>query len=160
MVADKVGPPGLITAGNPVVVHHHHHQRGALDGDRCSCVRPDTHGRHVRAERRPARRAFPCSLGTLAPGETRIITTTFNVPPGYTMPDPIVNTATVSSPTPDPVPGNNAGTGAASLGAPVADLLVTKTDGLTEVVAGTPTTYTITILNRGPSDVPAVPGAP
>ncbi len=45
--------------------------------------------------------AFPCTLGTLPPAATRTITATFAVPSGYTTPNPIANTATVSSPTPD-----------------------------------------------------------
>ena len=45
--------------------------------------------------------AFPCALGTVAAGATRTITATFAIPSGYTTPDPIANTATVSSPTPD-----------------------------------------------------------
>ena len=45
--------------------------------------------------------AFPCTLGTLPPAATRTITATFAVPSGYTTPNPITNTATVSSPTPD-----------------------------------------------------------
>ena len=44
--------------------------------------------------------AFPCNLGTLPPAATRTITATFAIPSGYTTPDPIVNTATVSSTTP------------------------------------------------------------
>ena len=45
---------------------------------------------------------FPCNLGTLAAGASRTITATYFVPPSYRTPDPIVNTATVSSTTPDP----------------------------------------------------------
>ena len=44
--------------------------------------------------------AFPCDLGTLPPAATRTITATFAVPSGYTTPNPIVNTATVTSATP------------------------------------------------------------
>ena len=44
--------------------------------------------------------AFPCDLGTLPRATTRTITATFAVPSGYTTPNPIANTATVSSPTP------------------------------------------------------------
>src|SRR5262249_57283148 len=54
--------------------------------------------------------AFPCALGTLAPGTSRTITTTLLVPPGYTTPNPIVEIATVSSPTTDPTPGNDTAT--------------------------------------------------
>ena len=49
--------------------------------------------------------AFPCNLGTLPPAATRTITATFAIPSGYTTPNPIANTATVSSPTPDAAVG-------------------------------------------------------
>jgi uncharacterized repeat protein (TIGR01451 family) len=51
--------------------------------------------------------ALPCALGTLPPGESRTITAVFRVPPGYAGANPIVNVATVSTPTPDPVLSNN-----------------------------------------------------
>jgi uncharacterized repeat protein (TIGR01451 family) len=41
--------------------------------------------------------AFPCALGTMAVGETRTITVTLMVPMAYAGPNPIINTATVSS---------------------------------------------------------------
>ena len=44
--------------------------------------------------------AFPCDLGTLAPNDRRVITTTFAVPQDYRTPDPIHNVATVASETP------------------------------------------------------------
>ena len=50
---------------------------------------------------------FPCALGTLAPGESRNITAVFRVPPGYAGANPIVNVATVSASTLDPVLSNN-----------------------------------------------------
>src|SRR5262249_6533007 len=99
---------------------------------------------------------FPCSLGTLAPGASAMITTTYLVPSGYTGPDPIMNEATVSSPTPDPEEGNNTNGADVPLFAPAAALTVTKTNGVTSVVAGTQTTYTITVTNGGPSDVSGV----
>ena len=97
--------------------------------------------------------AFPCNLGTLPPAATRTITATFAIPSGYTTPDPIANTAAVSSTTPDAAAGNNSATATTSLGAAVTDLHITKTNGVNGVVAGLPTTYTITITNPlGPSD--------
>ena len=60
--------------------------------------------------------AFPCTLGTLPPAATRTITATFAIPSGYTTPNPIANTATVSSPTPDAAAGNNSATATTSLG--------------------------------------------
>ena len=63
------------------------------------------------------------------------------------------NTATVSSGVTDPVPGNNAATDTDTL-TPQADLAITKTDGATSEIPGTPVTYTITASNAGPSDAP------
>src|SRR5262249_60459288 len=97
--------------------------------------------------------AFPCALGNLAPGTTRTITTTFSVPSGYVSPDPIVNQASVTSGTPDPAPGNNSAEASAGLNAPVANLTIAKSNGVTSVVPGRTTTYTITGGNTGPSDV-------
>ena len=95
--------------------------------------------------------AFPCNLGTLPPAATRTITATFAVPSGYTTPNPIVNTATVSSPTPPAV--STSATTNTPVAAPVTDLHITKTNGVDGVVAGLPTTYTITVTNPlGPSD--------
>src|SRR5207344_2594473 len=72
-------------------------------------------------------------------------------PGTYTTPDPIVNTASVTSTTADPSPGNNSTSASTALNAPVADLRVTNTNGVTSVVPGTTTTYTITVTNLGPS---------
>ena len=47
---------------------------------------------------------FPCVLGTLASGQSAAILATFAVPAGYTTPNPVVNTASVSSQTSDPNP--------------------------------------------------------
>ena len=100
--------------------------------------------------------AFPCSLGTLAPGASATITATYAVPPGYTTPDPIVNQASVASDVADPATGNNTDQAAVSLGAPVAEIAETKSNGVTSVVPGTATTYTITVENLGPSNVAGV----
>ena len=59
----------------------------------------------------------------------------------------------MSSPTPDAAAGNNSATTNTPLAAPVTDLHITKTNGVNGVVAGLPTTYTITVTNPlGPSD--------
>ena len=96
--------------------------------------------------------AFPCALGTLAAGAVRTITTRYAIPPGYLTPDPIVNTATVSSATPDPAAANNSSTAMTGLGAAVTDLRITKTNGVSSLVPGQATTYTITVTNNGPSN--------
>src|SRR5262249_60365697 len=96
--------------------------------------------------------AFPCALGNLAPNTSRTINVTFHVPSNFTG-LLITNVATATSLTPDPLPENNTGQASVSLGAPIADLSVTKDNGTTTVVPGTQTTYTIVVSNNGPSDV-------
>src|SRR5262249_61002325 len=71
----------------------------------------------------------------------------------YRGPDPIVNAATASCATTDPDPANNVGQVSVSVMAPVADLTVGKSDGVTSVVPGSRTTYTITVTNGGPDPV-------
>jgi uncharacterized repeat protein (TIGR01451 family) len=63
------------------------------------------------------------------------------------------NTATVTAPAgiTDPTPGSNSATDTDTLVA-IADLSITKTDGVTSAVPGDSVTYTITASNAGPSD--------
>jgi uncharacterized repeat protein (TIGR01451 family) len=61
--------------------------------------------------------AFPCLLGTLAPGASKTITSTFNIPVGHDVEAPIVNTATVSSTTTDPDTSNDTSTATTKFGA-------------------------------------------
>jgi uncharacterized repeat protein (TIGR01451 family) len=65
------------------------------------------------------------------------------------------NTATVTAAggITDPTPGNNSATDTDTL-APSADLAITKTDGVTTVLAGGSLTYTIVASNPGPSNAP------
>ena len=51
--------------------------------------------------------AFPCALGTLAPGTTRTIAATYTVAGGTAAPPEITNAATVLSGISDPNPANN-----------------------------------------------------
>src|SRR5262249_48750768 len=96
---------------------------------------------------------FPCALGTIVAGVApQTITVTFAVPPGYLTPDPIVNTATATSTTPDPATSNNSATASTAIAAPVTDLGITKTNGVSTVVPGSTITYTITVTNAGPSN--------
>ena len=63
-----------------------------------------------------------------------------------------MSTVTVPGGTTDPTPGNNSATDTDTV-TPVADLAITKTDGVSSVNAGGTTTYTITVTNNGPSQV-------
>ena len=97
--------------------------------------------------------SYPCALGTVTAGATTVATATFAVPAGYTTPDPIANTATVSSATtPDPAAGNNTATATTAITAAVTDLAITKTNGVTTLIPGAVTTYTITVTNAGPTN--------
>ena len=91
--------------------------------------------------------AFPCSLGTLPPGQVRTITARYLVPIELT--DPIANTATVSSTTPDPDPLNNTATATTSR---QANLSITKT-GPATIPIDESVQYTITVTNAGPNSV-------
>src|SRR5438105_10935385 len=64
----------------------------------------------------------------------------------------IANTATIAAPVgaTDPTPGNNSATDTDTVNL-VADLSITKTDGVTSVNAGGTTTYTVIVANAGPS---------
>ena len=63
-----------------------------------------------------------------------------------------MNTATVSSATPDLAAANNSSTATTQLGASVTDLRIAKTNGVSSLVPGQTTTYTITLTNNGPSN--------
>ena len=67
----------------------------------------------------------------------------------------LANTATIAVPVGinDPAPANNSATDSNIL-TPRANLGITKTNGVSSVVAGTSTTYTIVASNAGPSDAP------
>ena len=94
-----------------------------------------------------------CTLGTLVPGATWTITISILLDPA-TPGGLYTDTATVTSTTPDPVPGNNSDA-ESTVVFPRVDMVVTKTDGVASVAAGTSTTYTITLTNGGPSTAPA-----
>ena len=66
----------------------------------------------------------------------------------------LTNTATVTPPggTTDPNSGNNSASDTDTV-TPVADLSITKSDGVSSVNAGSTTTYTLVVSNAGPSAV-------
>ncbi len=92
----------------------------------------------------------------LAAGATATITLQVTVNPGTT--GAVINTASIAPPagTIDTNAANNVSTDTDQV-IPFApenqvDLSVTKTDGVTTAVPGSPLTYTITVSNAGPSD--------
>ena len=92
----------------------------------------------------------------LAVGGTATFTISATVSPTAT--STLANTVTIAAPGTviDPVAGNNTATDTDTL-TPIADLSITKTDGLSSAQPGDPITYTIVVGNAGPS---AVTGAP
>ena len=88
----------------------------------------------------------------LAPGSSITYTVTGTVAAGAT--GSLVNTATVTAPSgfTDTNLTNNSATDTDTI-TPQGDLSITKTDGVSSVVAGTSDTYTIVVSNNGPSAV-------
>ncbi len=87
---------------------------------------------------------------SLPAGESLVYTAVGTLPPDAT--GTLSNTATVTAGgQDDPDPDDNGATDTDTI-VVSADLAVTVTDGVSEVVAGTATTYAITVSNPGPSD--------
>jgi uncharacterized repeat protein (TIGR01451 family) len=95
--------------------------------------------------------AFPCALGSMAPGEIRQISATYRVEPGYPTATPIQNTASVSGTEADSTPGNNSQL-ATTTALPTADVEVRKTVNNSTPLVGQTVTFTVTVQNHGPSD--------
>src|SRR3984893_2189618 len=91
-----------------------------------------------------------CSNPSLGLGSA-VFTLTIAVGPSVTAGTVISNTATASSATSDPNPGNEMGTATTTVGAATVDLLVNKTDSPDPVVTGAALTYTVKVSNSGPS---------
>ena len=99
--------------------------------------------------------AFPCAIASIESGGTRTITATYQVPPAYTSPAPIVDTASVSSDTSDPTPANNSASASAAL-LVNADIAVSISNTPALVVPGKAMTYTLTVTNTGPATATTV----
>jgi len=93
-----------------------------------------------------------CSNASFASGSA-VFNLVVQVGAGVTVGTVISNTATVSSATTDPNPGNESATATTTVGTGSADLSVTKTGTPDPVIAGgSLLSYTITVTNAGPSD--------
>jgi uncharacterized repeat protein (TIGR01451 family) len=97
---------------------------------------------------------FPCALGSIGAGQTRTITTVFNVPAGYNSPT-ITNTASVSATTPDAPTGNNSSSVNTTVTQSGADVAVSKS-GPANAAPGSVVSYTIVVVNNGPGDATGV----
>lgn len=90
-----------------------------------------------------------CALGSLAPGASVTLKIVVHIPSSAT--DGFVNTATVSSTTPDPDLSNNSSTASIPL-SPEADLRIKKLRLPAKVTAGGFVAYALIVHNDGPSD--------
>jgi uncharacterized repeat protein (TIGR01451 family) len=90
------------------------------------------------------------NVGTMTPGTDAILYLRGTV--NSSMTGSLVNSANVTSSTPDPDLTNNNST-VTSVVTSSADMQITKTDGSATYTPGTTTTYTITVTNNGPSNV-------
>jgi uncharacterized repeat protein (TIGR01451 family) len=149
----KTGPAS-VTAGQNVVYTVTVTNNGVSNAAAVSVADPTPSGLVFVSNTGDCTSAFPCAFGSLAPGATRTITSTFSVPSSYTTPDPIENTATVSTTTSDPSPANNTSTATTDVDVS-ADLEISKT-GPASVTAGEVVVYTVTVTNNGQSDAAAV----
>jgi len=95
-----------------------------------------------------------CSTASLAPG-TASFGLVVRVNPSTPTQTVITNTASVSSPTPDPVTSNNSASKSTTVVNNLADLSVTNTAAPSSVRQGNNITYTIRVTNGGPNPAAA-----
>ena len=96
-----------------------------------------------------------CSVGVINPGQSITVLVSAQADPALPGGISLINTASATSATADPVPGNNSGSTTAITSAPGADLTTTMT-GTVIAPPGGPVTYTVTVVNNGPSDAAGV----
>jgi len=94
-----------------------------------------------------------CELTTLSAGGSHVFTVKAHVDPAVS--GAIANVATVSSPTPDPEPGNNESK-VETPTSPEADLSIVKSASSSVVQPGGQVTYTLAVVNHGPSQATGV----
>jgi uncharacterized repeat protein (TIGR01451 family)/gliding motility-associated-like protein len=93
------------------------------------------------------------TVGSMANGATATLSLVATVSSSYS--GSLVNTATVTSATYDPVPGNNSASQSTTVNRS-ANLSIVKTDSPDPAVAGQSLTYSITVTNLGPSDASTI----
>ena len=149
VVITKTGPASIVP-GNTLVYTIAVTNTGPSDADGVIVDDPTPPGLTFVSNAGDCTTPFPCSLGTMAPGASHAITSTFAVPQGYTTPAPIVNVAHVSSTTTDPNSSNNSVTHQTLL-ITDADVEVTNSMPTTSVHVGDVIAVTIDLVNHGPN---------
>lgn len=97
---------------------------------------------------------FPCSLGTITPGQTETIVVAADLPAGV-LAGTISNSAATSSSTPDPDPSDNNPIATDPV-TPTADVTIGKVGPAGDIVPGNSVDYTLTVANVGPSDAQSI----
>ncbi|MBV8518369.1 MAG: ExeM/NucH family extracellular endonuclease [Acidobacteria bacterium] len=97
-----------------------------------------------------------CSNASFANGGNAVFTLVVQANGSLANGTVLSNTATVSSTTSDPTPGNNSATATTTIAVASADLAITKTDSPDPVNAGANLTYTIAVTNNGPDSATTV----
>ncbi|MBI3177211.1 MAG: DUF11 domain-containing protein, partial [Chloroflexi bacterium] len=95
--------------------------------------------------------AITCTRASGSVGALPAISVTVSVPSNTAQGTVLNNSATVSSATTDPNPGNETGNASTTVNTS-ADLIASKTSSVGTVRAGEQFNYIITVLNNGPSD--------
>ena len=98
--------------------------------------------------------ALPCTIPSLASGTSVTITVTATINAVGVFDNSATATAIETDSNPANNTDNTGNSGTAVVTFAVADLAVSKTDGVASVQAGANTTYTITVSNNGPDTAP------
>jgi uncharacterized repeat protein (TIGR01451 family)/fimbrial isopeptide formation D2 family protein len=98
----------------------------------------------------PGNDTITCNLGTIANGAQRTLTVVVR-PNTVTRGTTLTNAATVATSTTETDPGNNAASVSTPVQNPALDLQINKTDATDPFPVGDLETYTITVVNNGPS---------
>jgi uncharacterized repeat protein (TIGR01451 family)/fimbrial isopeptide formation D2 family protein len=151
LAIDVTGPPTSVSAGGTISYTVTVTNNGPSDTIGVQVANTTPSGLTFASTTGDCTTTFPCSLGALAAGATRTFTATYNVPPAYTTPDPIVNAMTVSSSRTDGTSTNDTDSASTALGPPSADLSVSVVAPAV-AIPGNNLTFTITVSNAGPAD--------
>lgn len=98
----------------------------------------------------PVTGTLSCSAGSFPRGATATFTLVVATSPSTT--GAIVNTVTITSSTPDPLPGNNSATSSVTATPTATDLSIVKTSNVNQIaIVGSNVTYTLVVTNNGPA---------
>ena len=151
----KTASPNPVLAGNTVTYTLFAHNAGPSDAAAVTIADTLPSGILPSSATWPAGtcsligRSVTCNVGAVTNGANVVVTIVGTVGAGVPV-GPLTNTATVSSPTADPSPGNNSASVTSTIDRS-ADLTTTKTVSPTSAPAGSTVVYHLSTTNGGPS---------